>query len=133
MSVVKISLICNSVSSVLLLYKKIVFKHTGKNFVTPYFAGLKLLVSKHLDIFGSFHRIITSSYVSLSHSFASIALCLVMCLSNDSSCQCVILTIWPSQARNSASGIPYSGSNISLDSHHLTLGHFIGLLSTLHS
>lgn len=49
-------------------------------------------MSKHLGILGSFHRIITSSNVSGSHSSAGIALCPVMCLPHGSSCQCVVLT-----------------------------------------
>lgn len=64
-------------------------------------------MSKHLSIFGDFHRIITSSNVSVSHSSAGVAHRSVICLPNDSSCWNVVLMVLAQlQAQNSASGIP---------------------------
>lgn len=91
-------------------------------------------MSKHLGIFGSFHRIITSSNVSVRHSSAGIALRSVMCLSNDTSYQCVILTILAQPSTELCIRKPCCGSNFSLNSHHLTLGPLhLTPLSVLHS
>lgn len=91
-------------------------------------------MSKHLGIFGNFHRIITSSNVSVSDNSAGIALCSVLCLPNDSSCQCVILTILAQPSKELCIRDPCYRSNFSLNSHHLTFGplHWTPL-STLHS
>lgn len=90
-------------------------------------------MSKHLGIFGSFHRIITSSNVSVSHSSAGMALCSVMCLPNDSSCQCLILTILAQPSTELCIRDPCSGPDFNLNSH-LTHGplHLIPS-SILHS
>lgn len=94
-------------------------------------------MSKHLSIFGSFHRIITSSNVSVSHGSAGFALHSVICLPNDSSCQNVVLTILAQPSTEFCIRDPCSGSDFSLNSHHLILGplHWTPLyaLSTLHS
>ena len=94
-------------------------------------------MSKHLSIFGDFHRIITSSNVCVSHSSAGVAHRSVICLPNDSSCWNVVLMVLAQPSTEFCIRDPYSGSHFSLNSRHLTLGplHWTPLctLRTLHS